>query len=130
MAEPAPDAGPLSAEDLRETWPFLSHEERIEGFRLLPRDEAEELLLSLGSSDQLDIVRALPAGQRRGWMRVLAPDDAADIIQQAREEERDALRTLLDEQVRIEVSALLAYAEDEAGGLMNTRYARVRPTIT
>jgi magnesium transporter len=28
------------------------------------------------------------------------------------------------------VNALLAYAEDEAGGLMNPRFARVRPEMT
>ena len=28
------------------------------------------------------------------------------------------------------MSALLAYAEDEAGGLMNPRFARVRPDMT
>src|SRR5262249_49340713 len=37
---------------------------------------------------------------------------------------------MLDEPTRKEVSALLAYAEDEAGGLMSPRYARVRPTVT
>jgi magnesium transporter len=37
---------------------------------------------------------------------------------------------LLDEPTRIEVLALLAYAEDEAGGLMSTRYARLRQQMT
>jgi magnesium transporter len=37
---------------------------------------------------------------------------------------------MLDEASRREVSVLLAYAEDEAGGLMNPRYARVRPEMT
>ena len=31
---------------------------------------------------------------------------------------------------RREVVALLAYAEDEAGGLMNPRYARLRPDMS
>jgi len=37
---------------------------------------------------------------------------------------------LLDEPTRKEVSALLAYAEDDAGGLMNPRYARLRPEMS
>jgi len=37
---------------------------------------------------------------------------------------------LLDAPTRKEVTALLAYAEDEAGGLMSTRYARLRPEMT
>ena len=40
------------------------------------------------------------------------------------------LMALLDERTRKEVQALLAYAEDDAGGLMNTRYARLRPGMT
>ena len=45
-------------------------------------------------------------------------------------EQREILLGLLDEQTRRDVVALLAYAEDDAGGLMNPRYARVRPDIT
>src|SRR5262249_48255791 len=43
---------------------------------------------------------------------------------------RDSLLALLDESTRHEVIALLAYAEDEAGGLMSPRFARVRPEMT
>ena len=37
---------------------------------------------------------------------------------------------LLDPPTRGEVNGLLAYADDRAGGLMSTRYARVRPEMT
>jgi magnesium transporter len=40
------------------------------------------------------------------------------------------LLALLDEPTRKEVMALLCYKEDEAGGLMNPRFARLRPDIT
>src|SRR5262249_40689703 len=67
---------------------------------------------------------------RRQWMRMLEPDDVADLIQQAGEGHRDKLLGLLDAPTRKEVTALLAYEEDEAGGLMSTRYARLRPNMT
>jgi magnesium transporter len=51
-------------------------------------------------------------------------------VQEADEDEREALLALLDEQTRREVMALLAYAEDEAGGLMNPRFARVRADVS
>jgi magnesium transporter len=63
-------------------------------------------------------------------MRLLAPDDAADVVQEAPAEERDALISLLDEVTQREVKGLLDYAEDAAGGLMNTRYSRLRPEMT
>jgi magnesium transporter len=72
----------------------------------------------------------LPQEQCHVWMRLLAPDDAADVIQEAGPERRDELLSLLDEPTRREVNALLAYKEDEAGGLMNPRFARLRPEST
>ena len=119
----------LSAEELRDAWPILSIDERVEGFRLLPRQEAEEFFFTLSPHDQADIIASLPASERRSWMRLLPPDDAADVIQEL-PREREALLGLLDEPTRREVQALLAYAEDEAGGLMSPRYARLRPNMT
>jgi magnesium transporter len=61
---------------------------------------------------------------------LLAPDDDADQIQELPPEERDNVLALLDESTRREVKGLLDYAEDEAGGLMNTRYSRLRADMT
>ena len=63
-------------------------------------------------------------------MRLLAPDDAADLVQALPGEERSGFMGLLDQATRGEVTALLAYAEDAAGGVMNPRYMRLRPDIT
>ncbi len=52
------------------------------------------------------------------------------MIQEAPEEERPRLIELLDPVARREVTALLAYAEDAAGGLMSPRFARLRPEMT
>ncbi|MEO6162788.1 MAG: magnesium transporter, partial [Candidatus Binatia bacterium] len=51
-------------------------------------------------------------------------------IQEALVEERDGLLALLDNLTQREVKGLLDYAEDDAGGLMNTRYSRLRPDMT
>ncbi len=63
-------------------------------------------------------------------MRLLEPDDVADVIQEGGDENKQNLLALLDAPTRKEVLALLAYAEDEAGGLMSTRFARLRPQMT
>ena len=63
-------------------------------------------------------------------MRLLPPDDAADLIQEGPEEQRGACSRCSTTHARKEVAALLAYAEDDAGGLMNPRYARLRPDMT
>ena len=120
----------LPRSDLQETWRLLTPEERLEAFYQLEREDAEDMYLELPARDQNELLVGMPAGQRRSWLRLMPPDDAADVIQEAPEDERDALLALLDEATRREVAALLAYAEDDAGGLMNPRYARVRPDVS
>lgn len=116
--------------ELYEAWPVLSLEERVEGFEFLRRDDADDFFLQLSARDRAELLMALPVGERRLWLRLLAPDDAADVIQEAPAEERENILSLLDDAMRREVKGLLDYAEDEAGGLMNTRYSRLRTDMT
>jgi magnesium transporter len=127
---PAAEREPLSLGEIREIWPLLAHADRIEAFLLLPRDEAEDFFFGLQARDQADLVLGVPAREQRSWVRSLPPDDAADLIQAVPLEKRDAMLNLLDDATRREVTALLAYAEDAAGGLMNPRHVRVRPEMT
>jgi magnesium transporter len=119
----------LTATELQEAWPVLSPEERLEGLRVLPHAEAEDFLLALPARDQTELILSTSPNDRRSWMRLMPPDDAADVIQEAPEEERENLLALLDDPTRKEVAALLAYAEDDAGGLMSPRFARLRPDM-
>ena len=130
VAQPVAVNEPLSAEELRDAWPVLDLDERSDGLRLLEQEDSEELFESLSAHDQVRLILHWRPGKRRSWMRLLEPDDAADVIQEAPEDRRSELMQLLDEPTRKEVQALLAYKEDEAGGLMNTRYARLRSTMT
>lgn len=120
----------VSADDVRDAWVLLTHEDRVQAFRELPRAEAEDLFLSIPARDQHELLLGLPPEERRSWVRLLPPDDAADLVQAAPAEDRDELLALLDDTTRREVTALLAYAEDAAGGLMNPRFTRVRPDAT
>jgi magnesium transporter len=131
LAPPESDAPEqLSLEDLQDAWSLLVFEDRLDAFRALERTDAEDLFLSLSSRDQAELLVGLQPNERRSWIRLLAPDDAADLIQEVGTEEREGLLALLDDPTRREVGVLLAYAEDDAGGLMNPRYARVRPEMT
>jgi magnesium transporter len=120
----------LTAAELRHVWSIVASDDRIVGFKLLPRGEAEEFFLELPARDQSELLLSLPPDEQRAWIRLLPPDDAADLIQVAPLEAKERLLSLLDEPTRKEVNALLAYAEDAAGGLMNPRYARLRPEMT
>jgi magnesium transporter len=120
------ELGKLTPDELIEAWALLSDEERLSGFLLLNAEEAEEFLSHLSALDATVLISLLPRLEQRRWLRLLPPDDIADIIQEASDDEREQLLGLLDGPARTEINALLAYAEDVAGGLMNPRYARLR----
>lgn len=85
---------------------------------------------TLSSREQAGIIGSMPLAARRLVMKVLDPDDAADMLQLLQPAEREELLSFLDPPARAEVRALLAYSEDVAGGLMNPRYLRIRSFMT
>ena len=115
---------------LLESWPALTPEERLEAFERIPRAESDDFFLELQPRDQAALILALPVRERRIWMRLLAPDDATDVIQEVPEDSRASFMAMLDDTARREVTALMAYQEDDAGGLMSPRFARLRPEMT
>ncbi|MCZ2155947.1 MAG: CBS domain-containing protein, partial [Bryobacterales bacterium] len=111
-------------------WSGMNDSERAAVFRSFNRADRERLFLDLRASEQSQLLLSMPPHERFTYFRVLAPDDAADVIQESPIEERPGLLDLLDEKAHAEVSALLAFGEDSAGGLMNARFARLRPEMT
>ncbi len=121
---------PDDVRDLRDAWPVLDAEERVEGFLALSRAGAGGFFQSLNSRGQAQILTGCPAEERVLWARLLEPDEAADVLQELPPEARGTLLAVLDEPTRREVQVLLAYAEDEAGGLMSPRFVRARPEMS
>jgi magnesium transporter len=115
---------------LKEHWTEFDLTARKEKFFALPRVDGEELFLSFGPDEQIELINDLPLVEKRSWIRLLALDDAADFIQRLPSENRQEVLALLDAVSRQEVMGLMAYAEDEAGGVMNPRYFRLRPDMS
>lgn len=111
-------------------WSAFTILERRERFAQLHRTEAEELFFNLKPIDQAELLETATPLEKRSWIRLLAPDDVADLIQESSPESRPEMLSLLDAQTRREVTALLAYAEDNAGGLMSSRFVRLRPDMS
>jgi magnesium transporter len=120
----------MTRNELHEIWEELSEEERIQRFKELSYTDAPDFFLKLESADKSAIIMAADPAERKLWLRLLDPDDAADVIQETPEEHRGELLDLLDLPARNLVTALMAYAEDVAGGLMNPRFVRARPDMT
>jgi magnesium transporter len=116
--------------DLRDQWATYSLNEKIEKFSSLTRSDAEDLFLTLNAHDQAEVISNISSLEKRSWVRLLAPDDVADLIQELGTDSRESILELLDPQSRREVTALLAYADDKAGGLMSSRFVRLRPDMS
>jgi magnesium transporter len=98
-----------AADELLDQWPHLRRSERVPGFQALPREQMDNFFLALDAKSQSDLVLALPEGERRMISK------------------REYLLELMDDMTRQDARALLAYREDAAGGLINPRFARLRP---
>lgn len=120
----------LSLENLLDNWQTLTSSKREEVFAILGRIDQEELFINLSSDYQAELFEDFPHAEKRSWIRLLAPDDIADLIQNLNEDAQAEALRYLDYATLVEVKVLMAYAEDEAGGLMNSRFARLRPEMT
>ena len=120
----------LTLEEAYQNWASYSDEQKQTIFYGLDREDEDELFLRLTPNEQQLILELANPAKTRNWIRSLDPDDLVDLLQLYSEEDRDKYFELLDNQTKREVTALLAYRDDVAGGLMNTRYARLRPNMS
>ncbi len=119
--------------EILEGWEALSGEHRYVLLTVLPPAKAAEVVAQLEAEEQLEFLETLPRFQVRGILAELDPDDLTDILQAAHEEKPELYRELtdlLDPETRAQVTRLLAYEEDEAGGLMTPEYVAVRAGMT
>ncbi len=123
----------ISTQDLIENWDDLSEDEEKIIFRNLPLDMKIDLMDSLSSKDQEDIIRGLTDGGITGIKQLLKemePDDLVDIIQSASPDVRKSVWENLSDEVKKEMIFLLKFDEDDAAGLMTPRYIAIKSNIT
>lgn len=110
-------------------WSTLAGDAQIAAFLEFNQENAELLYRALDTEERVHLILNLPSAQRSYWHRLLDLDDAVDLLQNVPEKIRQELLLSLDAHTLHETVALLAYAEDKAGGLMNPRFSRVRPDL-
>lgn len=117
-------------DSLIERWPSLPVGMRQSLFESLTKEQAEQLFLSLSATDQFELVQDRSTQYLRDLLKQLDPDDAVDLLQYFEVNRRTEILASLDAITCKELTALLAYKEDEAGGLMNPRFIRLRPDVS
>ena len=92
MSESPAPSTPISAPpvaDAHEMWLSYTHDERIQAFTRLSSADAEEVFVDLDVEIQAELLLALDAERQKAAIRLLAPDDTADLIQKLPLERRD-----------------------------------------
>ena len=89
-----------------------------------------EILLELPETVRADLVKLMDDKALVAAARTLDTDDIADLIPELPDEVIAEILFALDKQDRQRLEAVLSYAEDTAGGLMNVDAVTVRENIT
>lgn len=113
--------------NFNQDWDKLSVDNKLEFLAKAPLITSTRTFLSLSHYQQTELMRKMPETDRQRWLNQLPPDEIADVIQKLKISERSSWLQLVPERIRSEVAALMAYAEDVAGGLMTPQFIRVRP---
>lgn len=89
-----------------------------------------EVLLEVADDVRRDLIREMDGPELVAAARALDIDDIADLIPDLSDEVIAAILFALGKQDRQRLDAVLSYAEDTAGGLMNVDTVTVRENIT
>jgi magnesium transporter len=99
-------------------------------WQLVDMEDKGEILQELSLDIQSQFLEQMDADEVVAITEGLEPDDIADIVQQLPDQVTQAVLNSMDMQDRLRLEKVLPYAEDTAGGLMNTDTITVRPKIT
>ncbi|AYL95470.1 magnesium transporter [Mucilaginibacter celer] len=104
----------------------LQQEEKERIINILPTDVASEVLSEMDEEHgPAELLVNLEPEKRTEIIEELDYDDATDIISQLDEEDQQEILEDLDQEDASNIRALMTYAEDTAGGLMNSEIIKV-----
>ncbi|MBV8729993.1 MAG: magnesium transporter, partial [Acidobacteriia bacterium] len=112
----------LHPADLADIVEDLGPAEREAIFETLDSEVAAEALSEIDPKMQAHILEALEPEKAADIVEEMAPDEAADALSELEEETSDEILEEMESEEKTEVEELLEFADDTAGGLMNTEY--------
>ena len=97
---------------------------------LLPIDRQAEIINDLDEDTRKEFLRVYSPSEIAAFVNLLDSDDAADIINELPILQREEVLSGLDTELRIQVTELLRYEDDVAGGLMAKELIKARADWT
>jgi magnesium transporter len=99
-------------------------------WELVDRELDGDVLVELSEEVRAELIRDMETHELVAAAEGLDVDDLADLLAELPEAvNRQVLRSM-DQQDRVRLTTVLGFAEDSAGGLMNTDTVTVRPDVT
>ncbi|MEK7734371.1 MAG: magnesium transporter [Pseudomonadota bacterium] len=120
----------LHPADIADVLEGLAPEPRLLAWGQVNTDRIGETLLELPEEVRLDLLRHTSGEALVAAVRSLDIDDIADLIPDLSDEAMAEVLHALDKQDRQRLDAVLSYAQDTAGGLMDIDAVTVREHIT
>ncbi|HKK82088.1 MAG TPA: hypothetical protein VJ909_07560, partial [Prolixibacteraceae bacterium] len=110
----------LHPADIADIMEVLSMEEAKIIYLLVEGDVASDVLLEINEEDRRKFLEELPSEViARQYIEFMDSDDAADVIGELPDEKREEVIAFIENQEHAgEITELLSYDEDSAGGIM------------
>ncbi|MDO5979223.1 magnesium transporter [Flavivirga spongiicola] len=117
--------------DIAEILDELNLERSIYVIKLLDSETTSDVLMELDEDNREKVLKNLSAKEIAEEIEELDTDDATDIISELPEErQQEVISKIEDEAHKAEITELLKYDEDTAGGLMAKELVKVYETWT
>jgi len=120
----------LHPSDLADILEDLDRRERAVLFSELPVEQAADALEEIEPELQRELLQNLDPEKAADLLEAMQPDDAADLLSELPASESGPILAAMEAPEAREVQQLLTYSEDTAGGMMNTEFLHVTPSIT
>ncbi|HEY3738245.1 MAG TPA: CBS domain-containing protein [Bryobacteraceae bacterium] len=116
--------------DLAEIVENLSPDDREAIFETIDSEVAADTLSEVDRDIQTSILESLETEKAAEIVEEMAPDEAADALAELEAEHSQEILDEMDEEPKEDIQELLEFAEDTAGGMMNTEYIALGPGRT
>ena len=116
--------------DLADIVEDLSPEDREAIFENIDSEVAAEALSEVDPDIQASIVESLETEKAAEIVEEMAPDEAADLLGGLEEENAQEILQEMEHEPKNEVSELLEFEQDTAGGMMNTEFVVLSESAT
>lgn len=116
--------------DLADIVEELSPQDREAIFENIDSEVAADTLTEVEPNIQASILESLETEKAADIVEEMAPDHAADVLADLEQETSEEILEEMEHAPKSEVRELLEFAEDTAGGMMNTEYVALSENAT